>query len=486
MTEEKKLFSLIKSLSEEQVKTVSGDLRGARAKLPSLLFRRMLGLENWTEESRQIIWRGDRFTNVGKYHTYCKDLRRRIVHVLSMPDDIGFGLNYIQTAVELDNLELAVEKAWDCIQIAQERGDSRLLLLVLAKVQDLELEYRVRFDFPGEVPDIRSLREDFDQELQLGDLLVQVKKAFKENYESRLFAAARISEQVRGIRPIGSKSLFRKRKVAIGCKLLSRDLDSAVLLQQKLVDGMLKEQDAYAFSELVYEMNSLIWQLIQTRNREAISKYSFLLSSIFAEDQTMNRVQGYLNFSTLAYAAEFLPDLDLVMKSDEIYADASLESFRSLPKVYFSQALAYLYYEEFGKALEKFRELWQMPSKHIKEMEWEVALLMAICLWEKGEHAAIDSILESALNSANKRQESYPAIAVKSFTRVYAKANFEIDTSLIEEIRKGLTKSNESYSARFFDITLYYESKINGIKHYQLVANSTRSKHFHSRFVVEN
>ena len=484
MTEEKKLFKLIKSLSEEQCKVVELALDGMLSKNLPVLFRRMNELEQWDEDSRNYIKNGGRFTNRGKYHTYCKELRRTIVSIFCQPSDFGFDLVYIQKAIELDVLELAVEKAWESIQEAQREEDRARLLIILAKVQDLELAHRIRFEFPGEVPDIHELKGDFDQEVVLGSLMVKVKKAFKENYESRLLTAGTISEQMSGVVPIGRKSRFRKQKVAIGCKILTRDFHAALALQEQLVDWMLAERNVYQFTELVYEIDSLTRMSVSCRRRDLISKSHLFFSSL--EPQTPGQVKqkAKTGLETCAFIGEYLPSKTILMSSEKYLEHVEGVNPSILANVYFSQALAYFYFGEIDNALSKLLEFSFISTKHSSHLQWEFLLLQAICLKEKGEIEPVFYNLEQAKYHAGKSDSQYPKMAVSMFSKYFISGNSDDLPLYIEKLTEILQGKKEQLSSRNFDLRHFFRSKYEDIPLYQIIEGLNRPPSTISRLVV--
>ena len=476
MTEEKKLFKLIKSLTDEQCKAVELALDGMLSKNLPTLFRRMKVLEKWDQNSRSSIKSGGRFTNRGKYHTYCKELRRGIIGILCQPSEFGFDLSYIQKAVELDMLELAIEKAWESIQDALKANDRRRLLLVLAKVQDLELEYRISFSFPGEVPNINDLRERFDQELKLGSLLVQVKKAFKEDFRSRQFAAQRIAGRLGEIMPVSRKSQFRKQKAVIGTHLLNRDFESAVALQQQLVDWMFADREFFRFAELVYEVTSLVNLGMGIKDKGLVAKYYISLSTFVPQTKYEESVLFQIVGRCLVSVGEFLPSMDALESSERYINEKDLNPSQFAVSSFF-QALGYFYFDQVDLALSKMSLIRTLSGKDCKQINWESTLLAAICHWEKGGTNVVYSLLNSAETLAKKADNQYQMVATRIIKELFSEDSWENSLSHHEALEELLNDPNELMAARCFDLRYLLLSKGNTTPLSEIVRNAQRKSH---------
>ncbi len=459
-----KLYYLVHSLTRDQKSNFTRYIRGGKKTLDVVLYERILAQKNFDDKASEII-RGKEFKVASKYYLYRIKLAEKIIQSLvSFETAKVSALSFIRRAVTMDAVELAEKALSEEMINAQHDEDYSTLRYLYDFAYDLEQDYNFKFNYHKQLKSRAEVQFLDESQHTLEDLLLQIRKSFVKNADSRRMAALGLQSRLEEIEPETNRATFTFNKVKVGISLLDRSLDKAQELQKGLVTQMLETKARFSITRLSKEISSLIRLSEEVGDKETALQYNLAFSQLSPKTLIEQKEFSKSRIIQAITVGEFWANLSLAEKSlQELNENRFQFDNSDLARLYLKLGLNFFYNEEYAKALSCLREVRSIPGKDWNRISWEPDTLVLLCHFEKGSQDIIDSLARAAYRNTRKYDLEYPNAVVKIINhiiRLDGNASDEIYQKGLSQIQSILKSSDEIHAAQYFDFSIWLHSKI--------------------------
>lgn len=481
-----KLYYLVHSLTRDQKSNFTRYIRGGKKTLDVVLYERILSQKNFNEKASEII-RGKEFKVASKYYLYRIKLAEKIIQSLvSFESSKVSALSFIRRAVTMDAVELAEKALAEEMIKAQNNESYSTLRYLFDFAYDLEQDYNFKFSYHKDLKSREEVKYLDEVQHSLEDLLLQIRRSFVQNADSRKMAASMIASRLEEIEPETQKAEYTYTKVKVGISLLTKSMGKAQELQKGLVKQMLDAEIEFSITRMSKEISSLIRMSEDVGDKETALHSNFAFSQLSPKTLIEQKEFSKNRIIQAATVGESWANLSLAEKTLKDLTESRFQFGNSdLVRCFLRLGLNFFYNEKYSEALACLREVRSIPGKDWDRVTWEPDTLILLCHLEKGNHDVIDSLARAAYRNTRKYDLKYPKTVVKIIHQVIrsnGKVSDEIYHNGLKEIMDILNPGDEihagdeMHAAQYFDFSIWLHAKLQGTTQANLISQIGKLK----------
>ena len=462
MTAEK-LHALISTLSEDQKSLVTRYSNAGKKDKKArylLLFRRMGAHKEWNLEIEEKV-RGKEFQKADFYYNTRQLLLEKIISALSNSQQSFPSPDFVWQAIQFDALEMARKAFSKGIKQAFQVSEPTSLLAWYELRNRAERELRVNLELPNGLPSASEVLQGVKVDIQLGQILEQVRELKRLGYEDRLKTSQMLRYRLEAVEPQTPLQEFERSRILSRILLLQGDRERAAENQLRVVNlpGATDQMGQY-----IQEVAFLSQLLCDVERIDEGQLWAMKLSNLPVASLREERLRQEVWIQNTLILAGRLYSFDLAKKgleSLEILPEAFSPSYISLS--FYTGAVIAFANEEFSIARKWLNEVRQIPKKNRPRLTWQPELVR--CLLDLEQGFDIESAVRGTRRILKKSPYRYPeallAIIKVLFKNPHAISSAQTDEWTVE-LSKLLNDPVELRCSYFFDGLSWIKSKQTG------------------------
>lgn len=395
-------------------------MQGKKKTLTYLLYRRVLAHDTFSETVLDKI-KGKKFKDPGMWYIYRDNVIKAVLASIAANKETTFPrLQLIEEAFTRGAEDYGQRILTETMFAFQEAGNYSALTIIHRLLVRLESEYDLKVNLPPNLLTadqvmIRKENQDLLQEsLKKSRRAVELPENAKTLVLNSLQSIIKTSYSSEVNQNL---SLSLRRNLAF----LKRDYSSAFHLGELLIARMKASPLKYSTSRIAKELRLITVNAAFLNMPDVAARYCMELSLLKPQLELERKALATSLIKVTCAVAFQLVNLELASQGlASLRANAHLiENPKHLAMRYQTLGLTYFSGDDFNNAIICFQMVQRFRKRAQTVLQWEPQLLIAICLFEKGEVNKVDDLIRSADRAAKKQANRYSKASVAAFSQFY-------------------------------------------------------------------